>query len=161
MLLKMDRGTEVSAMYHAINIVFLFPYSHLNNNNNNNCSILRTEILLDAAGLHQGVHQLRRAELVPLAHRGPGSLRPVPDLRRVRLPEERLLHGHHQQGDVDPKHLQALLLEVGLQLNVLQRRGWLLPAGEVSGLHTINKLSTQHKRKAHTQLNRTDTRFDL
>ena len=74
-----------------------------------------SEVLFEPPGLHPRVQQLRRAELVPLADRGPDAERPVPDRSGVRLPKERLIRRDPEQGDDGAEHVQALLLEVGLQ----------------------------------------------
>ena len=94
------------------------------------------EILLDPAGLFESLHQLRRDQLVPLEDRGPGAVWPVPHLGRVGLPPERLFHRHHQQGHLNPEHLQAVLLEVGLRTNVLERIRWLVSTREVREIKT-------------------------
>ena len=86
-----------------------------------NRSLILPEILHEPPGLRARVQQVRRAFVVPLAHRGARALRSVPHGLRQRLPEERLLRRDPEQGHERAAHLQAVLLEVGLQTDVQSR----------------------------------------
>ena len=76
-----------------------------------NRSLILPEILHEPPGLRARVQQVRRAFVVPLAHRGARALGPVPHHGRLGLQEERQLRRHAQQGHQRPEHLQAILLK--------------------------------------------------
>lgn len=94
-------------------------------------SITFIETLFDSTRLHQGLHNMWRNKLVSLENCGTRSIRPISYIGCIRLSSKCFVYGNSEQRNEHPKHIQAILFEVGLQGYVLERVWWFMPAREV------------------------------
>ena len=94
-------------------------------------SITFIETLFDSTRLHQGLHNMWRNKLVSLENRSTRSIRPISYIGCIRLSSKCFVYSNSEQRNEHPKHIQAILFEVGLQGYVLERVWWFMPAREV------------------------------
>ena len=120
--------TRVFELYSCTFFETLWMWSTTNTVYN---SITSIETLFDSTRLHQGLHNMWRNKLVSLENRSPRSIRPISYIGCIRLSSKCFVYSNSEQRNEHPKHIQAILFEVGLQGYVLERVWWFMPAREV------------------------------